>query len=290
MAKVRIVTDSTATFEDPHYIQDYGIRVVPLNVHLGDQVFRDGIDISAEEMFQRLRHTQAQAYVSAPPVSTLERTYRELSRETDQICVLIHSQHLTETFARAQLARMSLLGRCEIAVIDSQTTSVTLGYLVQAVTEAADMGANLDEVVRVARAVIPRLYSIYYVDTLDTIQRTGLIGRTQAILGEMLEIKPILTVEDGRLITMEKARTHSQAIEKMIEFIAEFTHLERLSILQSTLRSTDRTRMLQDRLALEFARVQVPVLLYEPLIATLIGPDGMGIAVMEGAGDDEMLD
>ena len=105
----------------------------------------------------------------------------------------------------------------------------------------------------------------------------------------MLEIKPILTIEDGNLITMEKARTHSQAIDKMIEFITEFTHLDRLSIVQNSTKITDRTRMLQDRLALEFGRTQVPVLVYEPLIASLLGPDAIGMAVLEGNYDEEFL-
>jgi DegV family protein with EDD domain len=284
--KVRIVTDSTACFEDPNFAEDHGVIVVPLTIQFGEQTFRDGIDINGEEMLQRMRHSRVPPVITSPPVTAFEQVYKDLNKTTDQIVVVIHSQHFTETFARAQAARMSLLGRCEIAVIDSQTTSVSLGYLVQSVTEAAETGADLDEIVRIARGIIPRLYSIYYVDSLDTLQRTGLIGRTQALLGAMLEIKPILTIEDGKLITMEKARTHSQAIEKMIEFIAEFTHLERLSILQNTTRSTDRTRMLQDRLALEFSHVQAPILLYEPLMASMIGPDAMGMAVLEGSGKD----
>jgi DegV family protein with EDD domain len=286
LARVRVVTDSTACFEAQGFVEDYNITVVPLSIHFGDQVFRDGIDISPEEMFQRMRHSKVPPRVSPPPVTAFEDIYKELNKTTDQIVVIIHSQQFTETFAHAQAARMSLLGRCDIAVIDSQTTSVAMGYLVQAVAEASEQDADLDEIVRLARGIVPRLYSIYYVDSLDTIQRSGLIGKTQALLGAMLEIKPILTIEDGRLITMEKARTHAQAVEKMIEFIAEFTHLDRLSILQNTTRITDRTRMLQDRLALEFARVQPPVVLYEPLMASLIGPDAMGMAVLEGSGKE----
>jgi len=289
LPKVRIVTDSAARFEDSHVVEDYDIVVVPLSVHLGDQIYTDGVDISPEEVLQRLRHGHARLSVSPPPISAFEQAFSELNKTTDQICAVLHSQHLTETVARAQAARMSLLGRCEIAVIDSLTTSAGLGYLVETVAQAAERGARLDDLVRTARGVITRLYSVYYVDSLDTIQRAGLIGETQAILGAMLEIKPILTIEDGRLITMEKARTHSQAIDKLIEFVAEFTHLERLCIVQSTPRITDRTRVLQDRLALEFARLQAPVIVYEPLIASLIGPDGMGIVVLEGTGDEEVV-
>ncbi len=287
MAKVRIVTDSTATFEDPLLVHDYNITVVPLNIHFGDRVLRDGVDIDAEEMFHRLRRSPTPPRVSAPGVGAFAEVFQHLSRTTDQICVLLHSQHFTETYANALAARNAFMGRCEIAVIDSRTTSAALGYLVEAVAEAASMGASLDEVVHLARAVIPRLYSVFYVDTLDYIQQADLIGETQAILGTMLQIKPLLTIEDGLLITMEKARTHAQAIDKMIEFVAEFTDIERLCILQGTLRITDRTRMLQDRLALEFARLQSPLLLYTPLLATRIGPDGLGMAILEGTGRDD---
>lgn len=284
MAKVRIVTDSTASFIDEHFVEDYDIIVVPVNVHFGDQVYIDREEITAEETFNRMRRSSISPTLSAPPTSEFEAVYKQLNRTTDQICVLIHSQHFTDTFAHARAARRSLLGRCEIAVIDSLTTSVGLGYLVEALAEAADAGASLEEIVRIARGTIPRIYSVYYVDQLDYVQRSGLIGETQAILGTMLSIKPLLTIEDGRMIAMEKVRTHSQAIDKTIEFVTEFTHIEKLCIVQNTLRITDRTRMLQDRLALELSKLQYPVLLYEPLIASLIGPDALGMAVLEGTG------
>lgn len=290
MTRVRIVTDSTALFEIPSFPDDYHVVIVPVNVHFGDRVFQDGINITAEDVLQRMHSGGIAPRISAPPAATFEQIFRELNKSTDQIIVLLHSQYFSDTVSNAQVARLSLLGRCEIAVVDSMTTSVGLGYLVETIAEASERGADLDEIVRIARGVIPRLYSIYYVESLDTIHQTGLIGRSQSLLGSMLEIKPILTIEDGNLMTMEKARTHSQAIDKMIEFITEFTHLERLSIVQNSSRITDRTRMLQDRLALEFARTQVPVMVYEPLIASMLGPDAMGLAILEGNYEEEFLD
>lgn len=287
MAKVRIITDSTVCFEDASFAEEHGITILPLHLHFGDQTLRDGVDIDADEVFHRLHHLSTPLTVSPPPVSEFEAAYQKISKSTDQICVLLHSQHLSETYAYAQSARSGLLGRCEIIVIDSQTTSLGLGFLVEAVARAAKAGATLDEVVRIARGVIPRVYSVYYVDSLESIRGAGLIGETQAILGAMLGIKPLLTIEDGKMIVMEKVRSHSQAIDKMVEFVAEFTHVEKLGIVQNTLRSTEHTRMLQDRLALAFSRLQYPVMLYEPLIASIIGPDGMGMIVLEGEPEDD---
>lgn len=284
MARVRIVTDSAARFEDPRFVKDYNVTVVPLNVHFGREVLKDGVDIDAEGMLRRMERIDVVPRVTAPPVSAFEEVYHDLCRVTDQIVVITHSDKFTDTYANAQTARGSLLGRCEIVVIDSQTSSAGLGYLVEEAAHVASLDKPIDDVIRAVRGAIVRLYSVFYVNTLDYVLRAGLIGETQAALGTMLEIKPILTIEDGRLITMEKARTHAQAIDKMIEFVTEFTSIERLCILQNTPRITDHTRMLQDRLALEFSRLQTPVIVYGPLTASQLGPEAMGLAILEGDG------
>lgn len=291
MARVRIITDSAARFEDPRFVRDYHVTVVPLNVHFGKDTLQDGVNLEADDMLRRMQRSNAvprsdaMPHVSAPSVSAFEEVYHELCRVTDQIVVLTHSQKFTSTYDNAQTARGSLLGRCEITVIDSRTSSAALGYLVEEVAMAASLDKPLDDVIRVARGTLSRLYSVFYVDSLEYIHRQGLIGETQAALGSMLEIKPILTIEDGALITMEKARTHAQAVDKMIEFATEFTNIDRLCILQNTTRMTDRTRMLQDRLALEFSRLQTPVLLYGPLTAVQLGPEATGLVVLEADGD-----
>nr|MBN1229778.1 DegV family protein [Anaerolineae bacterium] len=290
MSIVRIITDSTAQFEDPGFQEKHHVVVIPLTYKLDGMTYRDGIDLLDSEFLKRLQYVPTAPVLTAPSAEQFEEAYRELAKSTDQICVLVHSQHFTDTYANAVKARSRFLGRCEIMVIDSRTTSAGLGYLVEAAIAAASAQNSLDDVVRVVRGVIPRLYSVMYVNSLDYIRQAGLIGETQALLGAMLDIKPILTIEDGRLITMEKARTHSQAIDKMIEFVAEFTQVERLCVIQNTLRTTEQTRMLQDRLALEFPRLESPIMLYEPLTAAYIGPDGMGLYILEGSGGEENYD
>jgi DegV family protein with EDD domain len=234
-----------------------------------------------------MRHGNAVPHTSPPSAEEFEAVFRSLSKETDQICVLTSSQHLSKTWHHANEARKSLLGRCEIVIIDSLTTSVGLGFLVEAAARAADDDARLEEVVRVVRGVIPRLYSVYYVETLDYIQRAGLIGEAQAVLGAMLNIMPFLTIEAGMLIPMEKVRSHSQAVDKLVEFVTEFNAIEKLIIMQNTLRITDQTRLLQDRLMVDFPNLDYPVMLYEPLLSSWIGPDGMGVVVFEGEMSDE---
>lgn len=287
MDKVRIVTDSAARFENRSAAQTLQITTVPMRVHLDEQTFIEGVNLDSEELFYRMQHSHAIPRISAPTVEEFETVFKALNKETSQVCVLTSSQHLSKTWHHAREASRSLLGRCEIVVIDSMTSSVGLGILVEGAAQAAADGARIEEVVRVARGIIPRLYSVYYVETLDFIQRAGLIGEAQAVLGDMLNIMPFLTIEAGALIPMEKVRSHAQAVDKMVEFVTEFNTIEKLIILQNTQRITDQTRMLQDRLLVDFPNLEYPVMLYEPLLSSWIGPNGMGVVVFEGKSDPE---
>ena len=167
MSPVRIVTDSAAQFEDRRFVEDYDVVVAPLAVHFGGKTYQDGIDIDPEEMLHRIHHTNAVPSVSGVTVEAFEAIYHELAKSTDQICVLTHSAQFTDTYASAMTARGGLLGRCEIAVIDSRTASAGLGYLVEEVALAAAANHDLDEVIQVARGTVPRLYSVFYVSSLE---------------------------------------------------------------------------------------------------------------------------
>jgi len=120
-------------------------------------------------------------------------------------------------------------------------------------------------------------------DTLDYLEHNHLINPTQAILGAMLNIKPFLAIEEGRIIPMEKVRSRERAIDKLAEFANEFSDIEQLAILQSTPYPTDETKMLIERLDPVTSSRDFPILLYGPLLASQIGPDGMGLVVYEGA-------
>lgn len=289
MGKVRIVTDSSAHFPNPDSVERYRIQVVPLTVRLGAQSFREGIDIDADTFLRLESHGKPAAALVAPSVETFADLYAHLNQETDQILSLHMSHSMSQTWDHARVASKTLLGRCEIAVVDSLTTSVGLAMLVEIAGRAAEAGADLDEIVRLTRARLPHVYSVFYVETLDYLRHNGLLSESQTILGTMLEIKPFLTIEEGELMPMEKVRTQAQAIDKLVEFVTEFTGIEQLVILRNTPYPTERTRQLQDRLAVEFPGRHFPMMMYGPSLAAMIGPDGMGIVVCENPDAEDDL-
>jgi DegV family protein with EDD domain len=259
-----------------------GISIVPLNIHFGDEVLLDGIDITVTEFFRRLDRSSEMPTSSPPSGSTFERVYSELAKTTDEIVSIHISGKLSQTCAVASVAAEPFLGRCDIAVIDSLTTSLGLGILATQTAEAAARGKSLDEIVRLLRGMIPHIYVVFFVETLDYLERGGRIGRAQAILGSMLGIKPLLIMEDGEIMPLEKVRTRSRAIDKLFEFVVEFPHIEQMAILQKSPVANEETLLLIERLEMVLPEMEFPIITYGPVLATHVGPNTMGIIVYEG--------
>jgi DegV family protein with EDD domain len=278
---VKVVTDSTAYLE-PGVAEELGISVVPLNIHFGDEILRDGIDITVAEFFRRLDRGLEMPTSSPPSRSTFEEVYSELGKTTDEIISIHVSSKLSQTCAVANAAATPILGRCNIVVVDSLTTSLGLGILATAAAKAAAQGKHLDEIVRLLRGIIPHIYVVFFVETLDYLERGGYIGRAQSILGSMLGIKPLLIIEEGEIVPLEKVRTRSRAVDKLFEFLVEFSHIEQMAILQKSPVATEETLLLIERLEMVLSDIEFPIITYGPVLATHVGPNTMGVIVYEG--------
>ncbi len=288
MNKVRIVTDSTALFINPQLIKQYNIIIVPAYVYFGDDCYKLGIDLDSEEFLHRLRYGDVIPRLVAPSEEDFTAVYSRLNQETTEIISIHISAQISDIVQHAQAASKALLGRCDIAVIDSLTLSAGLGILVERAGKLAAQGFNLEEIVRDVRQAIPRLYTVFYVKSMKSICHYSLISEAQTILGTMLGIMPFITIEEGQLVIMEKALNTSQAVEKLVEFAAEFTDIEQLVILHHSTTLTDSIRQLQDRLALELSRSNFPTRLYDGSIATFLGPDANGLVIFEAEDEEDL--
>ena len=281
MAKVAVVTDSTAYLE-PGIAEELEISVVPLEVRIDGTVFRDGIDLTPDAFFRRMEQDSPTVQVLPPSVQQFQQVYAQLHTRTDQILSIHISSELNPTLVNAQRGAEGLLGRCDIAVIDSLTTSLGLGVLAVAAAKAAREGAQLDDIVRLVRGMIPHVYVVFYTTDLQALERSRHLSSAQTMLGSLLNIKPILFMEDGRIMALEKVRTHERAVDKLVEFMAEFARVEQAAIVQRRAAPTAETRLLLDRLQSLFSEVDFPILQYGPALAVHIGLSAMGIVVYEG--------
>jgi DegV family protein with EDD domain len=283
MGRVAIVTDSMACLElapEP----DLDITVVPFSIQIGGKTYRDGIDISREEFFRQLDRDRTAVTVVPPTVEQFQRAYSQVHSRTDQVVSIHVSRGLCQALPNAQRATEFLLGRCQIAVIDSLTSSVGLGMLAAGAARRARQGANLDEVVRLIRGMIPHVYIVMYTSELGYLERSHHLTQPQAVLGAILGIKPILFLEDGRIMALEKVRTHERAVDKLFEFMAEFSDVAQAAILQRVTTPTAETRLLLSRLQSLFPAIKFPIVQYDPVLATHIGPSAIGIVVHESEG------
>jgi DegV family protein with EDD domain len=278
---VHIVTDSSAHFTTPHFLQQYPITVVPNRISIDGKSYREGIDLTAEEALKLIATQPYAPLVTSPTEAQYVEVYNRLARSCDAIISIHASREIYPSWANAMGAARQLGGNIPIAVIDSQTTCAGQAMLVKAATRAIEQGGTLDDMVRTVRGAVERIYSCYYVESVNYLLQNKIMSSSHTILGAMLGIKPFLGIEHGRMIPMEKVRTRAQAVDRLVEFVVEFADIEDVVILQHKSYLSEQTRMVQDRLAVEFPGQYFPYALYGPSLAALIGADATGIVILE---------
>jgi len=281
LSRVRVVTDSTAQL-DPNLVQELEIIVLPLEISFGPQKFREGVDLSLDEFFRRVAHSPVIPVASAPTMEEFRQVYAGLSQTTDQILSLHVANQLNNTGLNARDAADHFLGRCEIVVVDSWTISLGLSILVEAAARDAKKGVNLDEIVRLVRGMIPHVYAVFFTEALDYLEREQHLSKSQAMLGTMLGIRPFLAIEEGEIVPLEKVRTREKAIDKLVEFVGEFSRIEQIAVVQSPRAAGKDARLLLDRLQSNFPGYEFGTITYGPTLGTHIGPYGLGLIVYEG--------
>jgi DegV family protein with EDD domain len=282
VSHVKIVTDSGAHLPDPGLIAELGIEVVPLIVRMGTQVYPERINFTDEAFLRRLAKDSGSVSVEAPSVSQMRSVFGRLGQVADKIVCIHTSTSLNDVAEVARQSAGSYAGRQRIVVLDTATTSVGVGLIVEAAARVAADGASLAEVVRIVRGMIPHMYSLIMSESLVFLEAWGRLGPAQTLLGTMLGLKPIATMEDGDLLPIEKVRSYSRAIDKLFEFIIEFSHVEQMYLLQHEFES--EAAQLLERLELAFPEQEFPVIGYPPSLAVHIGPRALGVLVYEGVG------
>lgn len=286
MPNIHIVTDSGARFANPHFVRQHAITVIPNIIHVGGKTYREEVDLSAEEMLRLMSTSSLMPRMVPPTMDQYVEVYTRLARSYDAIISIHTSRELSESWHNANRAAQQLMGHSEIAVIDSQSLCAGQAMLVRAAVTAIQREKTVDDVIKAVRGAVDRIYSAYYVETTGYLQQNKIMSPSHAILGSLLGIKPFLTIEAGELMLIEKVRTRAQAVERLVEFVAEFTDLEDVVILQHKAHMSEQTRMLQDRLALEFPGRHFPYTVYGASLAAWIGADATGIVVLEGESEN----
>ena len=218
-AAVAIVTDSTADLP-PQLLKQKAIRVVPLNLHFEGRSLLDGVDIRPSEFYRKLPNATTHPTTSQPSPGQFAEVYEELLADHAAVVSIHISEKLSGTYASAlQAAEMTDPGR--VRVIDSHLVSMSLGLLTLAASDMAVNGNNADAIVERASAMRDRVQTFFSVATLEFLRRGGRIGRASALLGSVLQVKPVLCIRDGLVTPLERVRTFDRALNRIVELSRE---------------------------------------------------------------------
>ncbi len=272
---VKIVTDSTSDISRS-LAEEAGVIVVPQNVHFGQEVFRDGVDISGDEFYPRLMRGGTFPTTSQASVGAFVKIYAELAEAGYDVLSIHISSKLSGTYNSARLGSQEVKKATRIEIIDSLQVSMGLGLTVLAVAKAVKGGASMEQAIELARDIGNRVEQYALCDTLEYLQKGGRISRFQAFFGTLLSVKPLIKVEEGEAHPLERPRTRARGIERLLEQARAAGKIEDLCVLYTTVHQDADD--LTSKLSALFPKERARIVQFGPAMGVHLGPGALGLA------------
>jgi DegV family protein with EDD domain len=219
-SRIRIVTDTTAVLPR-EYLQAHHVENVPQIILFGEESFQEEYELSYADFIRRLRSFDGLPKTAAPPPGLLVEAYRRQLAEADTVLSIHPSADVSGTVRSAEVAKEESFPDADIRILDTRTIAGNLASMVMAAAEWAESGIEADEVMRRLQDMIPCGRVYFLVSTLEYLHKGGRIGGASALVGSVLQIKPILQLQDGHVEPLEKIRTHNHALERLKEMVIE---------------------------------------------------------------------
>jgi DegV family protein with EDD domain len=272
---VNIVTDSTSDIP-PDIARELNITVIPVHVIFGEESFDDGVTITREEFYRRLKTSKALPTTSTPSAGEFAETYRRIGGEIVSIHVAANWSSLLSV---AQVGA-SLAPEAQIAFFDSGKLAMGLGWQVILAARAAQQDKPVAEILQALQDAKHRVRLFAALDTLEFLRRSGRVNALVARFGQLLSIKPIIAVGDGEAVMVDRVRTRQAAIVRLKEMTYAMGPLQSLAVLHTSNYGTACT--LADEFALTVSNLREPIIVCEATTAvgTHVGPNGLGIAAV----------
>jgi len=274
---VKIVADTTSDLPS-EVAKELGITVVSLYVHFGTASYRNGVDLTTDQFYDKLVQSKILPTTSVPSPATFAEVYDKLAEETDEIMAITISHKLSATYESAMQGIDQMKKKCRVELIDSRWALMALGLIVISAAKAAKSGASLDEVVALTKENIRRVDMRIAFDTLEYLRRGGRIGKAQAFFGSLLKVNPILTIKDGETYPVARERSRARAIDHLHDFTASFSHIDEMAVEHAT--TPDEAGGLVKRLSAKFPKERIYRSKVSPVIGAHVGPRVLNVAVL----------
>lgn len=274
---VRIVTDTTSNLPDDE-VERYGIGLVPLSVTLDGVTYVERVADAA--FYQALLQSKGFPTTSQPSAAMIAETFRAAVERGDDVVAVFLSSEMSGTCSTALLARDMVraeVPEARIEVVDSRSNCMELGFAVLAAARAAEQGASAEEAARAAEEMTLHTRFVFVPDTLEYLRRGGRIGGASALIGTLLQIKPILTVVDGKTDVFAKVRTKRKAMAEIVAaFVRDADAKGLVDVVAHHIADEDEGREIAAMASAAVGR-EVPVIPVGPTIGTHVGPGSVGL-------------
>lgn len=272
--RVAIVTDSVSDLS-VNIAAQYGITVVPLNVHFGDEVYRDQVEITTDQFMAKMASSEKLPTTSQPSVGAFENAFRATGAQ-EIVCVVMSSR-LSGTVQSAQIAAQNLAGEIKVEVVDSLSASLGLGFQAIRAAELADAGQDASTIAQTLRNETGRYHVVFFVETLEHLRRGGRIGKAAQLVGSLLQLRPLLRIDEGQIVPYERTRTRSRAVQALIDFANNEVITEALGVLFNS--TPADAHKIAEQLAPVTPDRDILVAQISPILGAHVGPDVLGVAV-----------
>tara|TARA_Y100000590_G_scaffold468604_1_gene652029 strand:+ start:17208 stop:18056 length:849 start_codon:yes stop_codon:yes gene_type:complete len=273
---IKIITDSTSDL--PKEIADeLGITVIPLNVHFGEEVYKDGVDIFPDKFYPRLENSSELPKTSQPSIGDFINIYKPYLDNGDQIISIHVSSKLSGTFNSATQAKSQLDNTNSISIIDTNSVSMGVGLIsIYAAKLIKEKDISLADATKIITDVINKTETFALVETLEFLQKGGRISKTKELIGNLLKVRPILKSENGIIVQVGRERSRNKGIAYLEEAAKNSSPLKYLSIMYST--TPEEAQVLADKLR---SKDVIPIIAQlGPVIGTYAGPQALAIALI----------
>jgi DegV family protein with EDD domain len=274
MRKVKVVTDSTVDLSND-IVEKLQIEVVPLTLTIEDKVYVDRIDITPAEFMEKMKQSSELPKSSQPAVGQFVKVYNRLGKEGFDIISIHMTGEMSGTVCSAESAAM--LAEANVTVIDSRFISIALGFQVKEAAKMAQAGKSVAEIVKRLDEIRANTYLYVTVDTLENLVKGGRIGRGKALIGSLLNIKPIASLADGVYTPVTKVRSHTQIVKYLTkQFIEDVKGKTVKAVAIAHADSLDLANRLKESIAKETGITDIEIIYTTPIIATHTGPGAVG--------------
>lgn len=274
--KIAIVTDSTAYIPN-ELLEQHHIYTIPLSVAFGDETFREGIDITTEEFYRRVQEEEDLPSTSQPAIGSFIELYGQLAEQYDAVLSIHLSKRFSGTYNAAKSAG-DMVENIDVYPYDTELSAMPQGFFAIAAAELAAEGKTPEEIILYLDDMKVKSRAYFLVEDLSHLQRGGRLNRGQALIGSLLNIKPVLHIVDGLIVPFEKIRTRKKAIKRimsMLEEDAQTKDVKRVVFIHAN--DPPAAEELRNNFTHKYPHIETVISYFGPVIGTHLGEGSVGV-------------